>query len=274
VLHRRSTDREAVYSAEIIYCRRVTTTAGGAALAIIGQPTTPVNFLFLRVNPTPNAVGVVNDACARFSSGKKICYRKNLGVVTMRTRLVHRYFYLAVIFLAGCAIVPKPQDNNPVGIDGQVCAGAILTPPKGLVPTDDPALLQAAQGPSGQGKLCAGRVFAAEQPVTVYRVWDSTRAYTVYGSWWSLDQPHGPRERYQKEEDICPEWSGLDRVTVCTIKPGTHVVIGPGQSADCKDGLTLPKSSANQVYIPNDSRNNQLFVENCTAGAEWPSAAQ
>lgn len=189
----------------------------------------------------------------------------------MRIFFKSSYAYLALVLIAGCAnISPSTQDNLAVGIDGQACVGAIMTPPVGLVEADDATLLQAAQGPSGQGKLCSGKVFVAEKPVTVYRVWDSSRPYTVYGSWWSLSDPKGPRDDYRKEEDICPEWSALDRMSACTIKVGTQVVIGPGQSVKCNGDLSYPPSAANQVYIPNDSKNNQVFVENCTAAAEWP----
>jgi len=176
-----------------------------------------------------------------------------------------------LLLLSACATVAPQPKPTLTGIDGQACVGTIVTPPAGLVPVEDPTLLTSAEGPSGQGKLCAGRTFVAQQPVTVYRVWDSSRSYTVYGSWWSLDKPEGPRERYRVEEDICPEWSALDRVTSCTIKAGSHVVIGPGQSATCADGSTLAKSPVNQVYIPNDGRNNVLYVENCSAGAPWPN---
>ena len=52
-------------------------------------------------------------------------------------------------------------------------------------------------------------------------------------------------------------------MSVCKIKVGTHIVIGPGQSADCSEGLSYAKSSANQVFIPNNSAENVIFVEDC-----------
>jgi hypothetical protein len=179
--------------------------------------------------------------------------------------------YLAFAFIAGCANISPIQENFIAGIDGKACIGTVMTPPLGLVETDDAELLKTAQGESGQGKLCVGKVFVAEQPVTVYRVWDRSRSYTAYGSWWSLSDPQGPRDSYQKEEDICPEWSALDRMSACSLKVGAKVVIGPGQSVNCNNDLSYPPSAVNQVYIPNDSRNNKVFVENCSAGAEWPS---
>jgi len=58
-------------------------------------------------------------------------------------------------------------------------------------------------------------------------------------------------------------------MTSCSIKIGTKIVVGPGQSANCED-FTYPKSAVNQVYIPNNSRNDLIFIENCTAGLPWP----
>lgn len=152
----------------------------------------------------------------------------------------------------------------------QSCVGEIITPPAGLVASTDDALLAKAIGAPEAGKLCKGKIFVAEKPITVYRVWDSSKSYTLYGGWWSLDVPKGPRNEYAVKNDICPEWSPLNIMSSCTIKVGTKVAIGPGQSAKCADGSVLPASSVNQVFIPNDSRNNVLYVENCTPGTVWP----
>ena len=149
------------------------------------------------------------------------------------------------------------------------CVGEVINPPAGLVAAQDDALLASAIGAPGKGALCKGKVFVAEKPVTVYRVWDASKSFTLYGRWWSFDLPKGPRDAYQVANDICPEWSPLNKMSSCTIKVGTKVVVGPGQSAQCTDRL-LPASAVNQVYIPNDSRNNVLFVENCTEGTPWP----
>lgn len=149
------------------------------------------------------------------------------------------------------------------------CVGAVIAPPVGMVETTDDALLASAIGAPTKGALCKGKVFVAEKPVTVYRVWDASKSYTLYGRWWSFDLPKGPKQAYQVANDICPEWSPLNIMSSCTIKVGTKIVVGPGQSAQCTSAL-LPASPVNQVYIPNDSRNNILFVENCSEGTPWP----
>jgi len=177
--------------------------------------------------------------------------------------------YLLFLYLGGCAGITDVNDPGQLGIDGIACVGVIEKPPAGLTQSQDDELLSKALGASGDGKLCTGRVYLVEQPVTVYRVWNSAKSYSVYGGWWSFDQPRGPKQEYRENNEICPSWSRLDRMTSCTIKIGTKIVVGPGQSANCED-FTYPRSAVNQVYIPNDSLNDLIFIENCTAGVSWP----
>ncbi len=179
---------------------------------------------------------------------------------------------------AACAPEAVPPAAPPAvaapaaGVDGVACVGGIVTPPAGLAPVEDAALLQKALDASGKGKLCVGKVFEAKTKVVLYRVWNKDKSYTQLGGWWSLTPPKGPVDKYRVEEDICPEWSDLNVVSQCTLKVGAHVVIGPGQSADCANNVKYPKSAANQVFVPNDTRATppQVFVEGCTDGAAWP----
>lgn len=179
-----------------------------------------------------------------------------------------------LVFLAlltGCAGTQPPVEHGLVGVDGIACVGTVQTPPAGLVESAESELLARALGKSGAGKLCAGKVFQVISPVSVYRVWHSEKSYTLYGGWWSFTRPQGPQDRYREENAICPSWSALDRLSSCSIKAGAKIVVGPGQSADCQqDQLAYAKSPVNQVFIPNDARNDMLYVENCTAGSEWP----
>lgn len=184
-------------------------------------------------------------------------------------RTVSSSLFFVVVFLAGCAGVTQPLEQVSLGIDGIPCVGRIENPPVGFVAVNDEVLLQSARGASGLGKLCEGKVFRATQPVTVYRVWNSDKSYTIYGSWWSFVLPEGPKQKYREDNGICPSWSALDRMSSCSIKVGAKIVVGPGQSAQCEQ-MTYPKSPVNQVFIPNDSRNNVIHVENCTSGVEWP----
>lgn len=153
---------------------------------------------------------------------------------------------------------------------GGSCVGEVAAPPEELAQVEDADLLQEAIGAEHEGKLCMGRVFIVREPVTVYRVWNRAQAYTLYGRWWSFSPPQGPREAYRETNCICPSWSHLDRVSSCSLKVGAKVVVGPGQSARCDNGEIYPQSATNQVYIPNDSRNDLLWVEDCTEGEAWP----
>jgi hypothetical protein len=63
----------------------------------------------------------------------------------------------------------------------------------------------------------------------------------------------------------------IDPMPSCTVEVGARIVVGPGQSAACDGGTAYAQSAAvNQVFIANDSRKDQVFVEDCTDGEPWP----
>ena len=128
----------------------------------------------------------------------------------------------------------------------------------------------ATLGAAGQGKLCAGRVFEARRPLKVYRLWTEAKAYTELGGWWTLTLPSGSRDAYRQANVICPEWSALDVLSACEIKVGARFVLGPGQSARCQVG-EIGGSAVNQVFLPNDTRVQRVFVENCQRLGAWPA---
>jgi len=190
----------------------------------------------------------------------------------LRQHIIRYASYMLLLALVACAglpLQPSPSEIKHQGIDGIACVGSIMAPPAGMLEANDQKLLRQALGASGEGKLCAGKVFVAEKPVTVYRVWNSDKTYTAYGRWWSFSLPVGPKAKYRRDNDICPSWSSLDRMSACTLKVGTKIVVGPGQSAKCKK-MTYAKSPTNQVFVPNDSRKHRILVENCSADAAWP----
>ena len=167
---------------------------------------------------------------------------------------------LLVGLLAACT-TPAPQPDG--------CVGQIDPVPQGLRATENPELLKSAVGEKGKGGLCKGQVFTSESPIRVYRVWNAEKSYTAFGRWWSFDAPGNDREAYRKANDICPEWSALDIVHHCWLKPNVEIVVGPGQSAHC-DHETLPPSATNQVFIPNDTQKGIKLVENCSPSLPWP----
>jgi len=180
---------------------------------------------------------------------------------------------LSCLVLSALLCACATHESSVSGALPVACIGEVLPPPSGMMEVQDPALLQRALGQPLQGKLCAGKVFRASEgaAVTVYRVWDASKPYTAMGSWWSFSAPQGSRDTYRAANEICPQWSALDRVTQCRLKPGAEVVSGPGQSAQCDAALTYPPSPANQVFVPNDARKQLMFVENCTMGTPWPT---
>lgn len=180
---------------------------------------------------------------------------------------------LAVLGLAGCAQLSAPPAataNQPS--TAASCAGDIVVPYGLSEVSDDAMLKQTVQAP-GKGGLCVGRVFRVQQALAVYRVWDSASPNSQYGRWWSFAPPAGPREAYRNANEICPEWSALNRVTQCRLKVGSEIVLGPGQSAQCANGKLFPPSPANQVFVPNDTRDPdhpKLVVSDCQPDVAWP----
>jgi hypothetical protein len=170
---------------------------------------------------------------------------------------------IILILIAGCCKDKVPSSGSVVG--GDPCVGTVIHPPEDLLTeVEVPGLLSDASGTKGNGKLCMGKVFIAKKSITVYRVWGAT----LDGRWWSLSYPEGPEDAYRKANNICKEWNSMKHLTVCTLKINSIIVVGPGQSADCKQNgityLTYDKSPVNQVYVPLTE-----FLDNCTNGVEW-----
>lgn len=171
------------------------------------------------------------------------------------------------VSLSACTVIPA---TNPQDASG--CYELVVPASGALVAVTDPTLLAQAIGQPGEGKLCQGQVLKVEKPLWVYRVWDQAKPYTLYGSWWSFQPPGSNRQQYRLDNAICPEWSALDLLSVCEVKIGSKLVIGPGQSAECKDGVALPTSPVHQVFLPNNLTQHLIQVENCSPGIPWPDA--
>ncbi len=116
---------------------------------------------------------------------------------------------------------------------------------------NDP-LLNESLGKPEQGKLCHGAVYSANDSsnITIYRAWNSTNPQSKMGQWWALYEPSGSVAAYRTDYEICYQWSPLDKMISCKLKPGTQVVIGTGQSARCSEYLSYDVSDKQQVYIP------------------------
>jgi hypothetical protein len=178
---------------------------------------------------------------------------------------------LALLFaLSGCANLAGDAGSSDRGIDGVPCLGSVVSPVEGLTESSNASLLVQAQMPTGKGGVCAAKVFAATTPVVLYRVFDTSKPYTKFGGWWSLKRPGNSKAEYRAENAICPEWSKLDRLTRCEIRPGTQVVLGTTQSAVCADGSLYAKTATIQVFVPNDGRAGIIHVGACAEDSIWP----
>jgi len=223
---------------------------------------------------------------------KNLEFNRHTPLTENRSPARHRSYLLyglivTISLLAGCTISPRQAVNtsstitvNPTSTTNTTtCIGDIQPVPAGLVAADDPELLQAALGGPMQGRLCKGQVFVALQPVLVYRGWNHANPNSLYGSWWTFTKPPSTRAQYRIDYAICPSWNPLTRMSVCQVKVGSKLVVGPGQSAACPDDqLSYAASPHNQIFLPNTRPNNQpnnlqqqmLQVENCSNNTPWP----
>jgi hypothetical protein len=147
----------------------------------------------------------------------------------------------------------------------QTCLGSTALPPTLAGQFDavnDPTLLQEAIGKPEKGKLCQGKVYQSkpQTKITVYRAWNSTNPNSQYGQWWAFNKPEGRIAQYRSDYEICYQWSPLDKMVSCTLKAGTKIVVGNGQSASCSEYLSYPVSAKQQIYLVDA----QSAVENCT----------
>ncbi len=159
-----------------------------------------------------------------------------------------------------------------LGLGGSTALAADLALPAALqgkaevLPSTDPdyarADLTSAVKPEGQGGISAGIVVRLTEDIPVYRMWsgpdkkDSRGNTNRLGSWWSYDAPQGPVSGYRADYEICNSWNDLSWVATCTLKKGSVVAIGPGQSvsaATCGDVMGKESYPANaedwQLYV-------------------------
>jgi hypothetical protein len=174
---------------------------------------------------------------------------------------------LILLFLCGCTSAPALKTSAAVP-ESVTCVGQVPVSVAGLAASAGDGLTAAALGSDNKGGVCAAAAFTAIDAVRVYRVYDS-KSGNPYGRWWSLERPHGSRDQYRAGYAICPEWSALDRLISCRLKPGSRIILGTTQSMQCKD-TTYPKSADIQVYIPNDSQTRTIYVDDCVEEEPWP----
>jgi len=196
-----------------------------------------------------------------------------------------KFVVLSVIAfgLSGCANYPmgtmdtgsEPQTATPALTSDveQACLGTTDLPVNMVGQFDaanDPELLNSTIGSPNKGMLCQGKVYEskANAQVTLYRAWNSTNPGSKLGKWWAFNQPAGEVAQYRSDFEICYQWSPLDKLVRCELKPGTKVVVGNGQSAECSAYLTYPVSAAQQIYIE-DAANSVINCQTFTGEFSW-----
>lgn len=167
-----------------------------------------------------------------------------------------------LVILSACSTLPTKE----AGVDGVACVGMVGQLPAGLAVAANDALLNEARGVTDKGGVCAAKVWQVKDAVKVYRVYDGSRSTSMYGRWWALSKPTESRADYREHYAICKNWSALNRLVSCTLKPNSQIVIGTTQSIQCEDGV-YPKSANIQVYVPNTPA--ALLVENCQEEGAW-----
>ncbi|MEC4088820.1 hypothetical protein [Pseudoalteromonas rubra] len=165
---------------------------------------------------------------------------------------------LSLLILTGCSQLPAPTPSTNASVEAS-CPLTELKHPN-LVPLPAQSIPENVIAPPGQGGLCNARNYEVSKDLIIWRAWNSTYEGSKFGKWWSLEKPLGGVAQYRAEFNICPKYSPLDMLVRCTLKAGTQVVIGPGQSAQCSNYFTYPQSDTDQLYLANAAE----VTLNCT----------
>jgi len=159
----------------------------------------------------------------------------------------------------GCATI-APSQNNELEVPPQLAGKVTILGPSD--PDYPRAGFYKAKNEMGKGGISNGLVIKTKEDVTVYRLWNGPLKVDDYGNtnrfgaWWSYEPPAGKADTYRKNYGVCTSWNDLSWVAKCTLKTGSVVAIGPGQSVSVKmcNNKERPESySANpavwQMYI-------------------------
>ena len=144
-----------------------------------------------------------------------------------------------------------------------------------LVPAADPAYAAAdatgATGVAGEGKVITPYVVRLTRDMPVYRLWagptvlDAQGRTSRIGQWWTFDRPNGTLASFRRRYEVCEVWDTLRFVAQCTLRRGSVVVIGPGQSVSAQTC-----ENPNEGYPPNE-RDFQLYIHDAWTRTGPPS---
>ena len=135
----------------------------------------------------------------------------------------------------------------------------------------DPA---GATGEPGTGKVTRPFVVRLTKEMKVYRLWagpdvrDGRGNTSRLGSWWTFDRPSGSLTDYRRRYEVCESWNSLRWVAECTLRAGTVVVMGGGQSVSAK---TCGDATGRENYPAND-RDLQVYIREAFKRVAPPTA--
>jgi len=134
-----------------------------------------------------------------------------------------------------------------------------------IVPDSDRAYAAAdptgATGKPGEGKVTRPYVVRLTKDAKVYRLWagpevsDAQGRTSRIGQWWTFEAPSGTLASFRRRYEVCEKWDTLRWVASCTLRRGSVVVIGPGQSVSA-DTCGNPKES-----YPKNDRDLQVYIK-------------
>lgn len=144
----------------------------------------------------------------------------------------------AVALLAG---LPAFGAEVPA-VANEACTPALRFEMEGLAKSDGTAVLCQAVGKEGAGGLRVASEYVVTKPLKVYRLsaWNTPD----YDRWWTFDLPTGSAAEYRVRNVMCSSWP-VDYRTTCTLRVGTVIAIGQGQSLQ---GCGGPSESI-QVFV-------------------------
>ena len=170
---------------------------------------------------------------------------------------------LAAILLASCArnpAVTTASPTVPLRLPAVLASSAEALPPG--APGFARADVQSAVKAHGQGNVSRAMVIQLTQDIHVFRLWsgpekkDANGRTNRIGSWWTYDPPRGAVDQYRVDYEICRAWNDLSWVATCTLRKGTIVAIGPGNSVSAE---TCGDSTGKEHY-PANEQHWQLYV--------------
>lgn len=176
------------------------------------------------------------------------------------TKLTYLLISLFFTTALGCSTI-KPTQHDDLSLPQQLVAKAIVL--NSSDPDYSRAMLTNAEKPPGKGGISSGLVVKVTQDISVYRLWngpakkDTNGNTNRLGSWWSYDPPSGSIAAYRISYEVCNAWNDLTWLATCTLKAGSVVAIGPGQSVTAE---TCDDKTGVENYPPN-TREWQTYID-------------